>query len=205
MTARHNQNEPGTLPDDDIIRRILAGYIDDFEILLERYRGYVFTIASGLLPIDAVDDLAHDVFVEAYRSLPKFREGTSFKKWLAGITIHSCQDHWRRHYRSLETPLSALTDEHDAWIDAVAAGEASEVFAGSERQKEARDILQHALSGLSVKDRMVLTLVHLEGLSIREAAEALGWSTINVKVRAHRSREKMRRRIAALLEEGVTP
>lgn len=196
-------NEAGETPDDEVIRRILLGRIDDFEILLERYRGYVFTIVSGLLPHEAVADLAHDIFVEAYRSLPKYRDGTSFKKWLAGIAIHASQDHWRQHYRNLETPISALTEDHEAWMDSVIAAEAGETFSSGERQKEAREILQLAMTELSVKERMVLTLVHLEGFSIKETAEILGWSTINVKVRAHRSREKMRKRIAALIDGGI--
>jgi len=48
---------------------------------------------------------------------------------------------------------------------------------------------------------MVLTLVHLDGYTVKEAAEMLGWSVINVKVRAYRSREKIRKQIAALLAE----
>jgi RNA polymerase sigma-70 factor (ECF subfamily) len=38
----------------------------------------------------------------------------------------------------------------------------------------------------------VLTLVHLDGYSVSEAARLLGWSLINVKVRAHRARKALR-------------
>jgi RNA polymerase sigma-70 factor (ECF subfamily) len=40
---------------------------------------------------------------------------------------------------------------------------------------------------------MVLTLVYLEGQSVREAARLLGWSVVNVKVRAHRAKRALRR------------
>jgi RNA polymerase sigma-70 factor (ECF subfamily) len=196
-------DEPGSITDDKIVGRILRGRIDDFEMLLNRYRGYVFKIVSGLLPPEAVSEHSHEIFIEVYRSLPKYQDGTIFKKWLAGIAIHSCYDYWRKHYRNLEIPLSSLTEDHQEWIDGVVASQAGEAFSNKERQKEAREILQQAMAGLSAKDRVLLTLVHLEGFSIREAAEILGWSTINVKVRAHRSREKMRRHIAAMLEGGI--
>ena len=61
------------------------------------------------------------------------------------------------------------------------------------RQNEAREILDWALDRLGPEDRMVLELVYLEGLAVKEAARLLGWSTANVKVRAHRARKKINR------------
>jgi RNA polymerase sigma-70 factor (ECF subfamily) len=78
-----------------------------------------------------------------------------------------------------------------------------DAFDHTETQKEMQEILQRALADLSAEDRMVITLVHLEGLSIKEAAEVLGWSSINVKVRIHRSRKKMRKRIETMLAGGA--
>lgn len=197
------EDEPGSTTDDEIIGLVLRGRVDDFEILLNRYRGYVFKIVSGLLPPEAVADHSHDIFIKVYRSLPKYQNGTIFKKWLAGIAIHSCYDYWRKYYRNLEIPLSSLTEDHQKWIDDVVASQAGDAFSVNERQKEAREILQQAMAGLSAKDRVLLTLVHLEGFSVRETAEMLGWSLINVKVRAHRTREKLRRRITAMLAGGI--
>lgn len=184
-----------------VIARILDGRVDDFAILLDRYRGYVCKVVSSLLPPDLVSELAHEVFVEAYRSLPQYDTRKAFKNWLAGIALRHCRSYWRQHYRNREIPLSALGDEHHHWVEAVIAEDASALHENAESRHEARDILEHLLAGLSPKDRMVLTLVHLDGYTVKEAAEMLGWSVINVKVRAYRSREKIRKQIAALLAE----
>jgi RNA polymerase sigma-70 factor, ECF subfamily len=48
---------------------------------------------------------------------------------------------------------------------------------------------------------MVVTLVHLEGRSVREAAELLGWSVVNVKVRAYRVRQQLRKILDTLLRD----
>ena len=69
------------------------------------------------------------------------------------------------------------------------------------RQREARDILDQALARLSPDDRLVLSLVYLEGFSSAEAARLLNWSLINVKVRAYRARKKMRAYLGALLDK----
>ena len=53
-------------------------------------------------------------------------------------------------------------------------------------------MLQWALGHLSAENRLVLTLVHLDGYSVREAANMLGWNVVNVKVRAHRARQMLR-------------
>ena len=143
-------------------------------------------------------DFSHDIFVEVYRSLPQYNDRDAFKKWLASIAIRRCYDYWRKHYRNREMPLSSLTEDHQRWVDDVAAGQARDDFAHIEGQKEAREILQWAMADLAPKDRVVLTLVHLEGFSVKEAAQTLGWSPVNVKVRAHRSREKLRKKIEAL-------
>jgi DNA-directed RNA polymerase specialized sigma24 family protein len=50
---------------------------------------------------------------------------------------------------------------------------------------------------------MVVNLVHLEGLSAQEASVQLGWSVVNVKVRAHRTRKKMRLAIESWLGEDA--
>ena len=55
-----------------------------------------------------------------------------------------------------------------------------------------RPVLEWALRQLSPENRAVLTLVHLDGYSVREAAQLLGWSLVNVKVRAHRARQALR-------------
>ena len=60
------------------------------------------------------------------------------------------------------------------------------------RRREATEVLEWALGQLSPENRAVLTLVHLDGHSVREAAQLLGWSVVNVKVRAHRARQMLR-------------
>jgi RNA polymerase sigma-70 factor (ECF subfamily) len=59
--------------------------------------------------------------------------------------------------------------------------------------------LDWALDRLSAEDRMVLELVYLEGLSVKETAELLGWSVANVKVRSHRSRKKVEKLLTGLI------
>lgn len=201
MNMKSNSVQACREQEDDrqIIRQVLNGQTDMFESLMTRYQNYVFKIVSGILPNDVVEETAQDVFIEVFRSLAKYNDQMPFKKWLAGIAVHRSYDYWRRYYRSKEVPLSSLTPDHQDWIDGVISHHATEQFNRGEARDEARELLKYALAELSEKDRIALTLVHLEGLTVKEAAKVLGWSAINVRVRTHRSREKMRQKLAPLV------
>ena len=186
--------------DHQLVTQVLAGSVNTFALLLSRYQAYVWTIVSRLMPEAMVADLAQEVFVEAFRSLADYDTAKPFKNWLAGIALHRCRDHWRQTYRRREIPLSQLSEQQQDWLDRLTAHQSEESFDHLARQREARDLLDQALARLSPDDRLVLSLVYLEGFSTKEAAQLLNWSLINVKVRAYRARKKMRSLLGALLE-----
>ncbi len=188
--------------DDVILRRVIDGETDAFEEVLDRYGGLVFSIARKHVPVDQVDDITQEVFLRAYRSLPTFKAQSSFKHWLSVIAVRTCYDFWRDRYKSKELPMSALSEEHQTWLENTMATEAEEVLRERGSQKEAREILDWALARLSPEDRMVTELVYLEEASVKEAAELLGWSVANVKVRLFRVRKKLHTMLGGAMNTG---
>ena len=65
------------------------------------------------------------------------------------------------------------------------------MHAEQSRQASIKDLLDRAMAQLKPAERIVLDLVYLEGYSLREAAEYLGWSVANIKVRSYRGRKKL--------------
>ena len=184
-------------PDDgEIVRQVIAGDVRLFEHLMKKYQHLVLAIVKKHVPCNQIEDTVQDVFIRIYRSLPTFRGNNSFGHWLSVIAVRTCYDFWREHYRSRELAMSSLTDQHQAWLDAALFDNSSQAFREAGLQKEAREILDWALDRVSAEDRMVLELVYLEGHSVKEAADLLGWSTANVKVRLFRSRKKLHRLLA---------
>ena len=179
----------------NLLRRIGEGETERFADLISRYQSHVIRIVSRRVPADQVKEVVHDVFVRAYFSLAHFSGSVAFDHWLAGIAVRACYDFWRAKKRD-EVPVSGLTDEHHCWIDRMLTVQSDEQFRDQVRKREAVEVLEWALEQLSPEHRAVLTLVHLEGRSVREAAQLLGWSVINVKVRAHRARQAVRKLLA---------
>ena len=132
-----------------------------------------------------LEELVQDVFVEAYGSLRGFRGTAPLLHWLNRIATRVGYRFWKRRRRRTQRELP-LQD----WDKAT--DESCEMS-----PYEAAELLHHLLAKLPPRDRLVLTLLHLEELSVAEAAERAGWSRTMVKVQAHRARKKLR----ALLDE----
>jgi len=193
------------LSDEDIIHRVIAGDVNAFEFLLERYQARVFRIIGRRVPWMDLEEVAHDAFVRAYISLSTYERRGDFESWLTKIAVRACYDYWRERYKRREQPVSSLSEDQLKRLARAAADQSMRSDAGRAASLEARELLAWAMDRLSPEDRAVLELVYLEERPVKEAAELLGWSSVNVKVRAYRSRKKLRAILESLIvEEGGT-
>jgi RNA polymerase sigma-70 factor (ECF subfamily) len=183
----------------DLVRRIRQGETERFAELIDRYQRHVGRIVGRRVPADRVRELIHEVFVKAYVNLAQFSDSVPFEHWLAGIAVRTCYDFWRARARE-DVPVSALSEDHQRWIEQTLSSQSDRQFRDQTAKQEAADVLEWALRQLSPENRAVLTLVHLDGYSVREAAQLLGWTLVNVKVRAYRARQALR----ALLRDTLT-
>ncbi len=137
-----------------------------------------------------LEELVHEVFVEAYVSLDGFRGEAPFIHWLNRIATRVGYRFWKRRKRrtSHEVPLQDWDAFETDDTDHVSATEAAQMLHGM-------------LEQLPPRDRLVLTLLYLEEMSVEQAAENCGWSKTMVKVQAYRARKKLR----ALLEKAEKP
>jgi len=177
----------------EIVQRVLNGDSEAFAEILVRYEGHVFTVVRKHIPRHRVKETAQEAFVRAYQSLHNFHREDRFKQWLSAIAVRTCYDYWRKQYRNKETPISRLSEKQAEWLNHAVSLESASDIEALGRRREARALLDYALARLSAEDRMVVELIHLEGLSVREAADLLGWSVAKTKVRAFRSRKKLQK------------
>ncbi|WP_147822318.1 RNA polymerase sigma factor [Salidesulfovibrio onnuriiensis] len=180
-------------PDTAVVQEILEGNVNAFETLVNRHQEHVSRIVGNHVPYQRVDEVVQAAFVNAYRSLNTFRGEKPFRNWLSKISVRCCYDFWREEYRYRETPVSTLGADPWDMLDRLTANQAQEEFLAQAQQEENIKLLDWALDQLSPEDRMVVTLTALEEKSVAEAAHLLGWTKVNVKVRAHRARNKLKK------------
>ncbi len=128
------------------------------------------------------EELVQSVFVEAYLHLSRFRREAPFLHWLRKIATRVGYHYWQAQARQRRRNVQPLA------IDPAVAAPEQDV---SEQQDEAA-MLHSLLAMLPPRDRLVLTLLHLEERSVAETAEMVGWSQVMVKVQAFRARKKLR-------------
>ena len=200
------QDDTPRTGDADIIRKVVDGDINAFELLVKRHQALVMRIVKKHLPYAEVEDTAQDVFIRAYRSLPAFRGSSDFSHWLSAIAVRTCYDYWRKAYRTREIPLGALTDRHQQWLEKVMSAQSEKESAPEGYRSEAGEVLDWTLTKLQAEDRIVLELVYFDGHSVKESAELLGWSVANVKVRSFRARRKLEKILKSMVSrQGRLP
>ena len=170
------------------IRQTLQGSGDAYGRLVSRYQQTIASQVWRYAPHqDVIADLVHDVFVEAYLSLPSYRGQAPFVHWLRKIAVRVGYRHWKREAKrraQFRLQLDATT------VAATAASDAETMDATAR--------LYAVLEQLGPRDRAVITLIHIEERSVAEAADLLGWSQAMVKVQAFRARRKLKK----LLQEA---
>lgn len=188
------------LTDDELVAAVAAGDETAFEALFNRHRLQVGRVAGRFFHRrEQVEEIVQESFAKAYFALKDYAGGreNSFIAWLTRIAVNICYDELKRAKRQPATTSSDLSEAETRWLESNsrAEGPASDVEAAT----ISRDFADKLLAHLKPEDRMVLTLLNAEELSVAEIAAATGWSTAKVKVRAHRARSTLRRVLRKLL------
>ena len=180
-------------PTDDVLVAAAAnGDEDAFAQLYERHRRQVARIAGRFFAQrEQIEEIIQDSFTKAYFALNSYHgtHAASFKAWLTQIAVNCCYDQLRRMKRR---PEQGLTEAEEAETREFAAQFRS-LSADVETALISRDLAVKLLARLHPDDRLVLTLLDVEGFSVAEIAEMTNWTISKVKVRAHRARGQLRR------------
>ena len=174
-----------------------------FAEIVRRYGPRVFRVAGRFFRRrEQAEEAAQEVFLKAFTELDSFEGRGSFEGWLTRIATNTCLNLLRGAKRRPELTAADLSEDEGALIENLLAGEAAERQRSAERGLVAADLAERVLETMSPDDRLVLLMLDGEGDSVKEVAEATGWSESNVKVRAFRARRRMREAVEKLLSRG---
>lgn len=183
----------------DLARRAQEGDESAFGEIVRRFSPRVFAVASRFFrQRSLVEEAAQEVFLKAFTQLGSFEGRGSMEGWLTRIATNTCLNMLRGAKRRPEFSVSDLTDDEQTWLDRQAASDGSEQRS-VENSLVASDLADRLLSVLSPEDQQTLLMIDGENASIKEVAEATGWSESKVKVRAFRARRKVREAMEKLL------
>jgi len=195
MTATADNRDEAT-----IIASILAGNTHEFHDLIRPHERSVYVMALSLLHNEAdAEEAAQEAFLKAFRNLARFRGESKFSTWLVSITLNEARSRLRSRktmkMESLDTP-----PEGQETIAPALLRDWREIPSEALERKEIRQLLQQAVVDLPLIYREVFLLRDVEELSVRESAEALGITVASVKVRLHRARIMLQKKLVPQLK-----
>jgi RNA polymerase sigma-70 factor (ECF subfamily) len=193
-------------PDAELLRRLRAGDEQAFVALVERYNGSMLRLALSFVPSRAVaEEVVQDTWLAVLRGLAAFQGRSSLRTWIFTILVNRARSTGAREHRSF--PIAdagpvvdasrfgvggAWSTPPDHWIeeaeDRIEAGK----LAG---------LLRSAVEGLPARQREVVLLRDVEGMSSADVCSVLAISEVNQRVLLHRGRGKLRQ----VLESELLP
>ena len=169
-------------PERDLIERA-KGDPEAFGVLYKRHYpmlvDYVFRRTGD---VHATEDLVSDVFLIVIRSLSGYRaRGVPLRFWLLRIATNVVNRWARRRRRRMPVPLEP--------------GQLADRTVSSTHGQADSEHVQRAMLSLPPRYQAVLSLYHLEGLSVKETAAVLGCREGTVRSRLTRAREALREKL----------
>lgn len=178
----------------NLIERLKTGDEAAFKEMVETSQGLVYNTALGIVqsPEDA-EDVAQEVFVQAYESIRSFKGESKLTTWLYRITVSKAMDHLRKKKRkkrfafvqSLFGPNEELV--HDP-PDFVHPG------VSLDNKEKAKELFK-AIDMLPEKQKIAFTLNRIEGLSYQEISEIMNLTVASVESLLHRARKNLRKNL----------
>ena len=143
--------------------------------------------------------MTQEAFIKAYGSLSSFRGDSKFSVWIYRITTNVCLDFLRSKSRKQQVSLTVSDDDEDAQLDI------PDPKADPEQQlikKISMQSVEEGLKTLPDKQRQILVMRELGGMSYAEIGKALSLEEGTVKSRIFRARKRL---CIFLLDSGNIP
>ncbi|MDD3895274.1 MAG: RNA polymerase sigma factor, partial [Syntrophomonadaceae bacterium] len=174
------------ISDEELLQRVLTADQNALRTLIDRYKAYVFAIIYNLLPGSSdTEDIAQEVFLQVYNSLPDYRP-QSFKAWLGKITLNKTLDWKRSHSKyTRQEPLDIgyLADENESRAPDL-------LLIKNEKHDQVREICRQ----LPPIYGQIIQEYYFESRSYAEIAQHSGVSVKTVESRLYRARAMIKQK-----------
>ena len=186
------EGKAAELEDGEIVRRVLAGEEDLFEVLVRRSQARVVSHVSRMVGVreDAID-LSQEIFLKVFQALDRFNPSYKFSTWLFRIAGNAAIDHLRKR-RPRTVPLEASDPEGGAGPFPV-----EQRSTGLDPYGRLRNVERgEAIEELPEDFRELIALRHFAGLSYEEIATVKDMPLGTVKNKLFRARAVLKERLS---------
>lgn len=177
-----------TIPDSEIISRILQGEKDLYALIVRRYNQRLYRVAISIIHDEAeAEDIMQVTYINAYQNLGKFAFKSSFSTWLTKILVNESLLRLRKRGKSIT--MNDDTMDKDNWQQHAVE---TQTPVTKVLNAELKVVLEEAIRRLPEKYRLVFVMREIEGMNGADTQQCLGISEANVKVRLTRAKALLR-------------
>jgi RNA polymerase sigma-70 factor (ECF subfamily) len=182
---------------DKLVQDFLNGDVQAFNRLVLLYQTKIYNLALNYVknPEEA-KDLAQDVFVTVYRSLPKLREKEKFTPWLYQIAVNHCRNRYKKLSRRGYFSNISLDDE-DTHLQ-LPGDEGPEI---SLQRKNTINLVRTTIDSLGEAEREILLLRDVQELAYDEISAILDIPLGTVKSKLNRARSSLKERLKKIYRD----
>ncbi len=167
--------------DEDLIKKIVLGDLQAFEILVKRYQNLVFTICKNIVKDSFVaEDVAQEIFLKIYQKIGQFRFESSFKTWLYKICYHTCFHQIKLDIKNNNHFSEELLNNKSE--DSLGVLELLTI-------QEKNNFIKEAIQELEPLAALLIRLYYYEDYAIKEISQITSLSESNIKIQLFRARK----------------
>jgi len=180
-----------------LIQKVAAGDEDAFCDVVRTNRNMVINVCYSLLnDREKAEETAQDVFLQIYKKAGEFQGKSKLSTWIYRIAVNHAISARRRDRLSKKSEI--IQQKVSADLVYLEASKADSPDSRLEA-KEIRKIFHNALDSLPEKQRSVIILHKMEGLSSKEIAQILNISLSSAEARIHRAKINLKKKLSHLL------
>ncbi len=191
------RDEPGP----EVVAGLRAGDEGAARQFFRQLHPFVLRIVRNHRPAhQSEEDLCQMIFLKAFSKISQYSGPMPVSHWVSRIAVNTCITELKRAAGRKEVREADLAEDEKDLLAKIAdpsAGNETSLIA-------AREIVKRLLDRLDPADRVVITLLHLDGHSVAETSALTGFSRAVVKIRAFRARRKLQQ-AARILSGGSHP
>lgn len=185
-----------------LIELAQQGDREAYGLLVRKHRRRVFVTALQLVRNDAdAEDLAQEVFVKAFRALPRFDQRSDLFTWLYRIAVNTALSFLTRAKRKRAASLDTDDSLAQHVVERLVAGRSD-----PQARLEARQLYRHVaavLEDLKPELQMALVLHVVQGMSHQEVAGVMECPEGTVAWRINEARRQLRKKLRQRLRRGL--
>ena len=188
------------MADDRRLRELVAAALRDDDAAASELVGALYPLVAKLVRAhrparSTEEDLCQMIFIKIMQKLSQFAGKAPLEHWVSRIAINTCINQIQAEKARPELREADLSEEQLAVMHQMASttGELA-----PDQRFASRELVEHLMLALKPAERLVIDLLYLQQKSVADIQELTGWSKALVKVRAFRSRQKMKKQMALI-------